>query len=45
MVLEFPPGPLMSTANDLNQLWVIDIGMPGPDRASWWQAPADPARL
>ena len=32
MVLEFPPGPLMSTANDLNQRWVIDMGLPGPDR-------------
>ena len=31
MVLEFPPGPLMSTANDLNQRWVIDMGLPGPD--------------
>jgi hypothetical protein len=29
MVLEFPPGPLMSTANDLNQRWVIDMGLPG----------------
>ena len=32
MVLEFPPGPLMSTANDLNQRWVIDMGLPGPDQ-------------
>jgi len=32
MVLEFPPGPLMSTANDLNQRWVIDMGLPGPDK-------------
>ena len=33
MVLEFPPGPLMCTANDLNQRWVIDMGLPGPDKA------------
>jgi hypothetical protein len=32
MVLEFPPGPLMSTANDLNQRWVMDMGLPGPDK-------------
>src|ERR1700753_1061654 len=32
MVLEFPPGPLMSTANDLNQRWVLDMGLPGPDQ-------------
>jgi hypothetical protein len=32
MVLEFPPGPLMSTANDLNQRWVMDMGLPGPDQ-------------
>ena len=24
-------GPLMGTANDLNQRWVIDMGLPGPD--------------
>jgi hypothetical protein len=32
MVLDFPPGPLMSTMNDLNQRWVMDMGLPGPDR-------------
>ena len=32
IVLEFPPGPLMSTANDLNQRWVMDMGLPGPDQ-------------
>jgi hypothetical protein len=32
MVLEFPPGPLMSTMNDLNQRWVMDMGLPGPDK-------------
>ncbi len=30
MVVELPPGPLMGTANDLNQLWLLDIGLPGP---------------
>ena len=32
MVVELPPGPLMSTANDLNQRWVLDMGLPGPDK-------------
>ena len=32
MVLELPPGPLMSTMNDLNQRWVMDMGLPGPDQ-------------
>ncbi|MFI5435589.1 DUF1254 domain-containing protein [Rhodococcus baikonurensis] len=30
IVVELPPGPLMGTANDLNQLWILDIGLPGP---------------
>ena len=34
MVLELPPGPLMSTANDLNQRWIIDMGLPGPDKGA-----------
>jgi hypothetical protein len=34
IVLELPPGPLMGTANDLNQLWVLDIGLPGPAGAA-----------
>lgn len=32
IVIEVPPGPLMSAVNDLNQLWVMDIGLPGPDK-------------
>src|ERR1700753_1618515 len=32
IVLEVPPGPLMRAANDLNQRWVIDMGLPGPDK-------------
>jgi hypothetical protein len=31
MVLELPPGPLMCAAMDLNQRWVADMGLPGPD--------------
>ena len=34
MVLDLPPGPLMSTANDLNQRWIIDMGLPGPDHGA-----------
>lgn len=32
MVVDVPPGPLMSVANDLNQLYIMDIGLPGPDK-------------
>ena len=32
MVVELPPGLLMGTANDLNQRWVLDLGLPGPTR-------------
>lgn len=31
LVVEMPPGPLMSVVNDLNQRWVADLGLPGPD--------------
>jgi hypothetical protein len=31
MVVELPPGPLMGAANDLNQRWISDLGLPGPD--------------
>src|ERR1700742_1439459 len=34
IVLELPPGPLMGTENDLNQLWVLDIDLPGPAGAA-----------
>ncbi len=30
-VIELPPGPLIGVANDLNQRWVMDLGVPGPD--------------
>lgn len=32
VVVELPPGPLMCAINDLNQLWVMDLGLPGPDK-------------
>jgi hypothetical protein len=31
MVIEMPPGPLICVAMDLNQRWVADMGLPGPD--------------
>jgi hypothetical protein len=30
MAIEFPPGPLICIAMDINQLWVADLGLPGP---------------
>jgi len=34
IVIEVPPGPVMSAVNDLNQRWVMDMGLPGPDRGN-----------
>ena len=31
MVVDLPPGPLIAVVNDLNQRWVMDMGLPGPD--------------
>jgi hypothetical protein len=31
LVVELPPGPLICVAVDLNQHWVADMGLPGPD--------------
>jgi hypothetical protein len=31
MVIELPPGPLICIAMDVNQRWVLDMGLPGPD--------------
>jgi hypothetical protein len=31
MVIELPAGPLICIAMDLNQRWVLDMGLPGPD--------------
>ena len=30
MVVELPAGPLICVAMDINQLWVADLGLPGP---------------
>lgn len=30
MVVELPPGPLICVAMDFNQLWIADLGLPGP---------------
>jgi hypothetical protein len=31
MVVELPAGPLICVVNDLNQRYVMDLGLPGPD--------------
>jgi hypothetical protein len=31
MVVEIPPGAIMAVVNDLNQRYVMDMGLPGPD--------------
>lgn len=31
MVIELPPGPYIALADDHNQSWIIDMGLPGPD--------------
>ena len=31
MVIELPPGPLICIAMDVNQGWVADMGLPGPE--------------
>jgi hypothetical protein len=31
VVIELPPGVIMGAVNDLNQAWVLDYGLPGPD--------------
>lgn len=31
MVIELPPGPLIVCSIDINQRWVADMGLPGPD--------------
>jgi hypothetical protein len=31
MVVELPHGPLMCVVNDMNQRYVMDMGLPGPD--------------
>lgn len=31
LVIEVPPGPLLGAALDINQRWIADMGLPGPD--------------
>lgn len=31
IVIDLPPGPLLGAGMDLNQRWVSDLGIPGPD--------------
>lgn len=31
LVIELPPGPLIVCSMDINQRWVADMGLPGPD--------------
>jgi hypothetical protein len=31
LVIELPPGPLLGAAMDINQRWIADMGLPGPD--------------
>jgi hypothetical protein len=31
MTVELPPGPLIAAAVDVNQRWIADMGLPGPD--------------
>ena len=31
VVVELPPGPLICVVNDVNQRYVMDLGLPGPD--------------
>lgn len=31
LVIEIPPGPLLGAVLDINQRWVADMGLPGPD--------------
>lgn len=31
LVIELPPGPLLGAVLDINQRWVADMGVPGPD--------------
>jgi hypothetical protein len=31
IMVELPPGPVLGAVNDLNQQYVMDLGLPGPD--------------
>ena len=45
LVVELPAGPLIGAALDINQRWVADMGIPGPDAGQRRQAPHPPAGL
>jgi len=32
IAVELPAGPIMAVVNDMNQLYVMDMGLPGPDK-------------
>ncbi len=32
VVVELPPGPFIGLVNDHHQRWIMDMGLPGPDR-------------
>lgn len=32
VVIEVPPGPYIGLVNDHNQGWILDLGLPGPDK-------------
>jgi hypothetical protein len=32
IVIEIPPGPITAAANDMNQLYIMDMDIPGPDK-------------
>src|SRR6185295_246068 len=34
IIIELPPGPLIVVVIDINQRWVADMGIPGPDRGN-----------
>ena len=34
IVVELPPGPLICIAMDVNQLWIADLGVPGPSHGA-----------
>lgn len=36
-VIDLPPGPLIVVAMDVNQRWVADMGIPGPDEGKGGQ--------
>ncbi len=31
VVIDMPAGPIMGAINDMNEIWIMDYGLPGPD--------------